>query len=57
MPGSSNQRAVIQERIVMSSTGVRFEEFFKWKVTFKPECHTSEKSNLLQWCGFRFPGL
>lgn len=32
-------------------------EFFEWNVTLKPECHVSEKSNLLHWSSFRFPGL
>lgn len=39
----------------MSRTGVRFEDFFKWKVTLKPEHHISEKSDLLHWSGFRIP--
>lgn len=37
----------------MSKTGVRFEDFFKWKVTLKSECHVCKKSELLHW--FQIP--
>lgn len=34
--GPSNQGVGIQERIPLTRTGVRFGEFFKWKVTLQP---------------------